>query len=126
VCCCKATNSSILIGSSQQLRHYGPPASSCCSVGEPVHPIFIGSIGRSYLHPQIRKSGWVERSSPYLSLNSYYRSPENEKRNHHIQFNKNNILRNKIVEQTYHKVLSMCVSTNNSIGLGSRPRDVAC
>ena len=33
-----------------------------------------------------------------------------KKSNHHIQFNKNNNLRNKIVEQTYHKVLSTVVN----------------
>jgi hypothetical protein len=83
------------------------------------------------------------KDRPHISPSTgYYRSPENEKRNHHIQFNKNNNLQNKMVEQTYHKVLSavvnellhpfwrswlrMCISTNSSIGLDSRPRDVAC
>jgi hypothetical protein len=49
----------------------------------------------------------------------------------------NNNLENKMNERTYHEVLSTvvhellhplltCVSTNNSIRLGSRPRDAAC
>jgi hypothetical protein len=32
------------------------------------------------------------------------------KSNHHIQFNKNNNLQNKMVEQTYHKVFSTVVN----------------
>ena len=41
----------------------------------------------------------------------YYRSPENKKSNHHIQFNKhNNNLQNKMVEQTNHKILSTTVN----------------
>jgi len=40
----------------------------------------------------------------------YYRSPENEKRNHHIQFMKTNNLPNKTVKPTHHKVLSAVVS----------------
>jgi len=39
-------------------------------------------------------------------------SPENKnkKSNHHIQFNKNNNLQNKMVEKTYHEVLSTIVN----------------
>jgi len=33
-----------------------------------------------------------------------------KKSNHHIQFNKNNNLQNKMVEQTYHEVLSTVVN----------------
>jgi len=33
-----------------------------------------------------------------------------KKSNHHIQFNKNNNLQNKMVEQTYQEVLSMVVN----------------
>jgi hypothetical protein len=41
----------------------------------------------------------------------YYRSPENKKKsNHHIQFNKNNNLQNKMIKQTYHEVLSTVVN----------------
>jgi len=51
------------------------------------------------------------KDRPHISLSTgYYRSPENEKSNHHIQFNKNNNLRNKMVEQTNHKVLSTVVN----------------
>jgi hypothetical protein len=39
------------------------------------------------------------KDHPHISPSTgYYRSPENEKRNHHIQFNKNNNLQNKMVE----------------------------
>jgi hypothetical protein len=51
------------------------------------------------------------KDRPHISPSTgYYRSPENEKSNHHIQFNKNNNLRNKMFEQTYHKVLSTVVN----------------
>jgi len=65
-----------------------------CSFGEPVHLIFIESTGQSYLHPQIQiKNTDESKDPPYISPSTgYYRSHENEKRNHHIQFNKNNNL----------------------------------
>jgi hypothetical protein len=62
------------------------------------------------IHKSGSKSGWVEGSFPYLSFNRLYWSPKNEKRNHHIQFNKINNLQNKMVERTYHKVLSTVVN----------------
>ena len=40
----------------------------------------------------------------------YYRSPKNKKNNHHSQFNKYNNLQNKMVQQTYHKILSTVVN----------------
>jgi hypothetical protein len=52
------------------------------------------------------------KDRPHISPSTgYYRSPENNKKsNHHIQFNKNNNLQNKMVEQTYHEVLSTVVN----------------
>ena len=50
---------------------------------------------------------------PHISPSTdYYRSPENKnkKSNHHIQFNKNNNLQNKMVEQIYLEVLSTVVN----------------
>jgi hypothetical protein len=70
--------------------------------GPPDDPITI--------HKSWSKSGWVEGSSHISPSTGYYRSPENKKRNHHIQFNKNNKLWNKMVERTYHKVLSTIVN----------------
>ena len=105
--------------------------------------IFIGSTRRSNLHPQIRIEFWMGQRIVPISLPqpAIIGLLKIKKSNHHIQFNKNNNLQNKIVEQTYHEVLSMvvnellrpfwrswlrtCVSTNSSIGLGSRPRDIA-
>jgi len=40
----------------------------------------------------------------------YYRSTENKKSNHHIHFNKHNNLQNKMVEQTYHEMLSTVIN----------------
>jgi hypothetical protein len=38
-------------------------------------------------------------------------SPENKKKsNHHIQYNKHNNLQNKMVEQTYHEMLSTVIN----------------
>jgi len=51
------------------------------------------------------------KDRPHISPSTdYYMSPENEKRNYHIQFNKNNNLQNKMVEQIYQKVLSAVVN----------------
>jgi len=50
------------------------------------------------------------RIVPITPSTGFYRSSENEKRKHHIQFNKNNNLQNKMVEQAYHKVLSTVVN----------------
>jgi len=94
------TGCSILIGSSQWLRHYGRPQVIGHSVGESVHPIFIGST---------RRSGWVERLSPYLSLNRLLYVSWKLKKKSSYSIQKNNSLRNKMVEQTYHEVLSAVV-----------------
>jgi len=77
------------------------------SVGKPVHLIFIGSTRRSDLHPQIQ-IGWriALISLPQPDIIDLLRM----KKNHHIQFNKNNNLRNKMVERIYHKVLSAVVN----------------
>jgi hypothetical protein len=52
-------------------------------------------------------SKYCPRISPSTD---YYRSPENKKKNHHIQFNKHNNLQNKMVEQTYHEMLSIVIN----------------
>jgi hypothetical protein len=64
---------------------------------------------RSYLHPQIRIEIQMGRRIVPISL------PQPAiigllKKNHHIQFNKNNNWRDKMVEQTYHKMLSAVVN----------------
>jgi hypothetical protein len=78
-------------------------------VGEPVNPIFIGSTRRSNLHPQIRIEFQMGQRIVPISL------PQpaiigllkiNKKSNYLIQFNKINNLQNKMIEQTYHEVLS--------------------
>jgi len=117
MCCCKATNSlvgcSILIGSSQRLKHYGPPASSrsyCWRACKPDFYQIHQTIQPPSINPDRISDGSKDR--PHISPSTgYYRSPENKiKSNHHIQFNKNNNLQNKIVEQTYHEVLRMVVN----------------
>jgi len=79
------------------------------SVGEPVHLIFFGSTKRSYLHPQIRIEIWmgwriVLISLPQPTIIGLLKIKIKRRRNHHIQFKKNNNLRNKMVERTYHDV----------------------
>jgi hypothetical protein len=76
------------------------------SVGEPVHHIFIRSTERSNVHPQIQIEIRIGRRIVliYLPQPAIIGLLEIKKSNHHIQFNKNNNLRNKMVEQTYHKV----------------------
>jgi len=83
------------------------------SVGEPVNPIFIRSTRRSNLHPQIRiefRMGQriVPISLPQPTIIGILKIKK--KSNHPIQFNKINNLQNKMVEQTYHKVLSTVVN----------------
>jgi len=113
------------------------------SVGEPVHPIFIGS--KIILPPSTNSdwnSDWSNDRPHIFPSTDYYRSLENEKRNHHIQFKK--IITYKIKWLNEHTMkcwarlstncctpfwrssLRTCVSTNSSIGLDSRPRGVAC
>jgi hypothetical protein len=118
-------------------------------VGEPVDPIFIGSTRRSHLHPQIWIEIWMGRrivpiSLPQPIIIGLLKIPLVKKSSNAIQdaIQENNNLQNKMNERTYHEVLSTvvhellhplwrswlrtCVSTNSSIGLGSRPRDTAC
>jgi hypothetical protein len=117
VCCCKATNSLDWVLDTdwelptveiiQAARKFS------AVVFESPYTWFLSGPpdDPTSIHKFISKSGWVEGSSPYLSLSTgYYRFLENEKRNHHIQFNKNNNLQNKMVEWTYHKVLSVVVN----------------
>jgi hypothetical protein len=121
----------------------GHPQVFCRSVGEPVDPIFIGSTRRSYLHPQIRIKIRMGRRIVPISL------PQpaiigllNFFLNHHIQFKKIITYEIKLLNEHTTKCwarlstnycttfwrswLRTCVSTNSSIGLGSRLRDVAC
>jgi len=125
----------------------GQPQVLCHSVGEPVHLIFIESTGQSDLHPQIRieiRMGWriVPISLPQPAIIDLLKM----KNEIIIIFNSIKI---KII--TYEKKwlsehtikcwarlstncctpfwrswLRTCVSTNSSIGLSSRPRDLAC
>jgi len=113
-------------------------------VGELVDPIFVRSTRWSHLHPQIRIEIQMGRriipiSLPQpaiIGLLNFFFS------NHHIQFKK--IITYKIKWLNEHTTkcwarlstncctpfrrswLRTCVSTNSSIGLGSRPRDLAC
>jgi len=83
------------------------------SVGEPVNPIFIGSTWQSNLHPQIRIKFRMGQNIVPVSLlpsTDYYKSPKIKKSNHHIQFNKHNNLESKMVEQTYHEMLSTVIN----------------
>jgi len=81
------------------------------SVGELVDLIFIGSTRRSYLYPQIRIEIWIGQRIIPISL------PQPaiigvlkilKKSSYSIQ--ENNNLRNKMIEQTYHEVLSTVVN----------------
>jgi hypothetical protein len=82
------------------------------SVGEPVNPIFIGSTWRANLHPQI----WIEFRKGQNTVPVSLSQPiiigllKIKKSNHHIQFNKHNNLQNKMVEQTYHKMLGTVIN----------------
>jgi hypothetical protein len=80
------------------------------SVGESVHLIFIGFTRRSCSIQKSRsKSGWVEGFSPYLSLNRLLYVSWNLKKKSSYSIQENNYLQNKMVERTYHEVLSVVV-----------------
>jgi hypothetical protein len=131
--------------SSQRLRHYGPTViyqPSCWRARRPDFYRVYQTIRPPSTNPDRNLVGSKDR--PHISLSiGYYRSPEYFfLKNHHIQFKK--IITNKIIWLIEHTTkcwarLSMycctpfwrswlrtCVSTNSFIGLGSRPRDVAC
>jgi hypothetical protein len=113
------------------------------SVGEPVHPIFIGSTGRSNLHPQIRIEIGMGRRIIPISLPQPAIIGLLKMKKVIIIFNSIKIITYEIKWLNKHTTkcwaqlstnccapfwrswLCTCVSTNNSIGLGSRPRDVA-
>jgi hypothetical protein len=107
----RAPNSWDIMGRSQVLGH---------SVGEPVHPIFIRSTRRSYLHPQIRieiQMGWriVPISLPQSAIIGLLKIKEI------IIFNSRNCC-----TSFWWSSLRTCVSRNSSIGIDSHPRDIAC
>jgi hypothetical protein len=95
--------------SSQRLRHYGSPVFDH-SVGEPVNLILIGSTRRSYLHSQIQIKIRMGRRIVPMSL------PQPAiigllkiKKKSSYSIHENNNLRNKMIERTYHEVLSTVV-----------------
>jgi len=115
VCCCKATNSDWVLDTDWEL-----PTVETLRAARKFSTIVLESptpdfyrVHRTIQPPSTNSNRNPDRSKdrPHISPSTgYYRSLENEKSNHHIQFNKNNNLRNKMVEQTYHKVLSTVVN----------------
>jgi len=81
------------------------------SVGEPIDPIFIGSTRRSDLYLQIQIEIWLSQRIVPISLSqltiigllNFFL----KKSSYSIQ--ENNNLRNKIIDRTYHKMLSTIV-----------------
>jgi hypothetical protein len=80
------------------------------SVGEPVNLILIGSTRRSYLHSQIQIKIRMGRRIVPMSL------PQPAiigllkiKKKSSYSIHENNNLRNKMIERTYHEVLSTVV-----------------
>jgi len=119
------------------------------SVGEPVDSIFIESTRQSLLHPQIWIEIWMGRwivpiSLPQPAIIGLLKIPS--VKNHQMQFKMQfkKLITYKIKWMNEHTTkcwarlstncctpfwrswLRTCVSTNSSIGLGSRPRDAAC
>jgi hypothetical protein len=113
------------------------------SIGEPVNSIFIGSTRRSNLHPQIRIEFWMGQRIVPISLPQPAIIGLLKIKKVIIIFNSIKIITYKIKWLNKHTTkywarlstnccapfwqswLRTCVSTNSSIGLGSRPRDVA-
>jgi hypothetical protein len=113
------------------------------SVGEPIHSIFIGSTGRSNLHPQIQIKIRMGRRIVPISLPQPAIISLLKMKKVIIIFNSIKIITyeikwlNKHITKCWARLSTNCcatfwrswlrtfVSTNSSIGLGSRPRDVA-
>jgi len=115
------------------------------SVGELVNPIFIASTRRSNLHPQIRIEFWMGQRIVPISLPqpTIIGLLKIKIKKVIIIFNSIKIITYKIKWLNKHTSkcwarlstnccapfwwswLRTCVSTNSSIGLSSRPRDVA-
>jgi hypothetical protein len=147
MCCCKAMNSlDWVLDTNYELPTIETLRAAQVlgrSVGEPVHPIFIGSTGRSNLHPQIWIEIWMGRRivSIYLPQPAIIGLLKIKKVI--IIFNSIKIITYEIKWLNKHTTkcwaqlstnccapfwqswLRTCVSTNNSIRLGSRLRDVA-
>jgi len=113
VYCCKATNSlDWVLDTDCEL-----PIVETLRAGRKFSAVVLETLDfyrvhRTILPPSINSDRNPDGSKdcPHISpLTGYYRSPGNENRNH-IQFNKNNNLQNKMVERTYHKVLSTVVN----------------
>ena len=81
------------------------------NVGESAHPISIGSTRRrSCLHPQIRNEIWVGERNILVSLHQPAVICLLKIKTKIIKsIQENNNLRKKMIERTYHKVLSMVV-----------------
>jgi hypothetical protein len=147
VCCCKATNSlDWVLDTDWELptvKHYGPPASYrpyCRRARKPDFYRVHQTIQPPSTNPNRILDGSKDR--PHISPSTdYYRSLEKKKVI--IIFNSIKIITYKIKWLNKHNMkcwarlstnccapfwwswLRTCVSTNSSIGLGSRPRDVA-
>jgi hypothetical protein len=122
----------------------GCPQVLDCSFGESVHPISIGPIRQSCLHPQIRIEIQVGQRIVLISLPqpAIICLLKIKKRNHQIQFKKIITYKRKWLNEHITKCwvrlstncctsfwqssLHTCVLIKSSIGLGSRPRDIAC
>ena len=108
----RAPNSWDIMGRSQVLGR---------SVGEPVHLIFIRSTKRSYLHPQIRIEIQMGRRIVPISLPQPAIIGLLKIKKEIIIFNSRNCC-----TFFWRSSLRTCVSRNSSIGLDSRPIDIAC
>ena len=148
VCCFKATISSDwVLDTDLELPMVETLRATCklsVVVLESLYTWFLSSPpdDPTSIHKSRSKSGWVEGSSHISPSTDYYRSHENEKKI--IIFNSIKIINYEIKWLNEHTIkcwawlstncctpfwrssLRTCVSTNNSIGLGSCPRDVAC
>ena len=132
------------LGASNDWDTMGLPQVLNRSVGELVHLIFMGSTGWSYLHPQIRIEIRMGRRIVPISLPQPAIIGLLKMKKGIIIFNSLKIITYEIKWLNEHTTkcwarlstncctpfwrswLCTCVSTNSSIGLGSRPRNVAC
>jgi ribosomal protein L32 len=130
--------------SSQRLRHYRTTIifqPLCWRARRPDFYRVHQKIRTPSTNPDRNLAGSKDRHHISLST-GYYRSPNFFLKDYHIQFKKITTYEIKwLIEHTtkcwarlstycciplWQSWFRTCVSTNNSIGLGSRPRDVAC
>jgi len=105
------TGCSILMESSQRLRHYGPIIIYQPSCWRARRPDFY-RVHQTIRPPSINLDRNLvgSKDRPHISLSTgYYRSPDFFLKKSSYSIQENNNLQNNLIDRTYHKMLSTVV-----------------